>query len=489
MSALYRWLDERLDLVGLRRALLDREVPARLTWWHTLGSATLTVFLVQIVTGVVLAGYYSGSPDHAYDSVQYVDRVVGGGALLHGMHHWAASAMVVLLTAHVIRVFAVGAYKYPREVNWLVGVALFLIVVAFSFTGYLLPWDQKAYWATAVGTNIAGTTPLIGGALVTLLRGGDELGTATLARFYSFHVLWLPSLLGVFALLHLALVVRQGIAPRPGALERGAPPRTSDPAYPAYYRDAYAATKRAGARFWPDVIAKDAVVSLGVVVAIVLLAAAFGAPLERPADPSDASYIPRPEWYFLPLYQLLRVVPGWFESIVAVGVPGALILAMVTLPFFDRRATRNLLHRPIAATALAGLLGGSGLLLGIAARSAPPRIPPEVGHPLTSTESAGRSLFVAQQCQSCHKVAGQGGPFGPDLTDIGLHHSPAWLHSFIEAPRRFHSNSGMPAFAPPTLSHEEIEELAQYLSTLRGTAGPGVPPQYEDTFPDAGPGP
>ena len=393
---------------------------------------------MQAITGLVLAVYYSASPDHAYDSVQFMNRQLGGGALLHGMHHWAASVMVVLLAAHMIRVFAVGAYKYPREINWLVGVALFLIVMAFSFTGYLLPWDQKAYWATAVGTNIAGTTPVIGGYLVALLRGGADLGAATLARFYALHVLWLPGLLGVLVLLHIAMVVRQGIAPRPGSLERGAPPRTGDPSYAAYYREAYAATKLTGARFWPDVIAKDAFVSLGVVVVILVLAAVFGAPLEPPADPGDTAYVPRPEWYFLPLYQLLRIVPGSLESIISVGVPTALIAAMLALPFFDRRATRNLLHRPVAAGALIAVLGGSGLLLGVAARSAPPKIPPEVGRPVTSLESAGRALFASQQCRTCHKVAGQGGEVGPDLTDIGLHHSPAWPHRFLDPPRASH---------------------------------------------------
>ena len=216
---MFRWVDERVDLRGAKRALLDREVPDRLTWWHTLGSATLAVFLVQIVTGVVLATYYSPSPDHAYESIRYIDHQVASGELLRGIHHWGASAMVVLIIGHMIRVFSVGAYKYPREPNWLLGVGLLFLVLGFSFTGYLLPWDQKAYWATAVGTNIAGTTPLIGAKLVTLLRGGAELGAATLTRFYSFHVLWMPLLLGGLVLLHLVLVVRQGIAPRPAALD------------------------------------------------------------------------------------------------------------------------------------------------------------------------------------------------------------------------------------------------------------------------------
>lgn len=487
MKGIRGWLDERIDLAGLKRALLDREVPARLTWWHTLGSATLTVFLVQLVSGIVLAAYYAPSPDHAYDSVQYISRQVMSGALLHGIHHWGASAMVVLLLAHMIRVFSVGAYKYPREINWLVGVGLFFVVMAFSFTGYLLPWDQKAYWATAVGTNIAGTTPIVGGVIVSLLRGGSELGSATLTRFYSFHVLWLPLFLGGMLLVHLAILIRQGIAPRPAALETGAPPRTDAPDYPRYYQTAYAETKKAGMRFWPDVVGKDAIVALAVVALIVLLAAAFGAPLEAPADPTDTAYVPRPEWYFLPLYQLLRLVPGSFESVVAVGVPTVLVIVLVALPFFDRGSTRNLLHRPLAAGALAFILGGAGLLLGAALRASGPKVPPEVGRPLTSQERAGRALFASEQCVSCHKILGKGGRDGPDLTEIGLHHSAAWLHSYIEAPARFHPDTKMPAFGPPTLTHEEIEELAQYVSSLRGAGGPTVVPQFTDTFPDARP--
>ena len=153
MSRVGRWIDERINLTRIRRSLLDRPVSHDLTWWHTLGSATLAVFMVQVVTGVVLAMYYSPSPDHAHESIQYLERVVDSGAALRGIHHWGASAMVVLAVAHMVRVFTMGAYKYPREINWLLGVALLFIVLGFGFTGYLLPWDQKAYWATAVGTT------------------------------------------------------------------------------------------------------------------------------------------------------------------------------------------------------------------------------------------------------------------------------------------------------------------------------------------------
>ena len=478
------WLDRRVDLAGIRRALLDRDVPDRLTWWHTLGSATLTVFIVQIVTGVVLATFYAPAPDHAYESIRFLERQVTAGALLRGMHRWGASAMVVLVLAHMIRVFTMGAYKYPREPNWLLGVLLFFLVMGFGFTGYLLPWDQKAYWATQVGTSIAGTTPLIGGFVAKALRSGSQLGAATLTRFYAFHVLWLPLLLGLVILVHLALVIRQGIAPRPRALEEHAPPHTSDPAYAEYYAKAYAATKRGGTRFWPDIIAKDIVASFVVIVILLLLALAFGAPLEPPADPTDSSYVPRPEWYFLPFYQLLKLFPGSMESTIAVGVPLLLVIALLGLPFYDRGSRRNLLHRPLALASLGVLLGGSAILLGAAVRDVQPNVAPESGKPLTSIERAGRALFQ-RQCAGCHVVGREkGGDEGPELTDIGARHSPAWLHSFIENPSNFHPDSKMAPFGPPVLSHQEIEELARYLSTLQGLPGREVKVEFRDTFPE-----
>ena len=483
IRAAFGWLDRRLDLAGLRRALLDREVPDRLTWWHTLGSATLAVFFVQVTTGLVLATFYAPSPDHAYQSVQYIDRAVLGGRLLRGMHHWSASAMVVLVLAHAVRVFTMGAYKYPREVNWLLGLGLLFVVLGFSFTGYLLPWDAKAYWATQVGTGIAGTTPVIGGWLVTLLRGGNELGAATMTRFYAFHVLWLPAALVALMLPHLALVIRQGIAPRPRALEEGAPPRTSDPAYAEYYRSNYAATKQRGIRFWPDVIAKDSVVAALTIAVVIALALLLPPHLEGPADPTDVRYVPKPEWYFLPLYQLLKLVPGRMESLVAVGVPSALLIVLLALPFFDRNSARNVLRRPVALLGLAVILGGSGLLLGAALRDRSNASPAEVGRPLTDIEMAGRAMFQTQQCGSCHKVGSQGtSNEGPDITTIGLKHSSAWMHSYIENPKRFHPESKMPRFGYPKLSHQEIEEIAQYLASLRGS-NPAAQPQVHDTFP------
>lgn len=492
MSRASRWIDERIDFTGIRKALLDRKMPGGLTWWHTLGSATLAVFMVQAVTGTILAMYYAPSPDHAYDSIRYLEHSVASGALLRGIHHWGASAMVVLVVAHSIRVFTMGAYKYPRELNWLLGVGLLAVVLGFGFTGYLLPWDQKAYWATQVGTNIAGTTPVVGELLVKLLRGGAQLGVATLTRFYALHVLVLPALLVTVAGLHLVMVIRQGIAPRTGVLESNAPDTTDGADYRRYYHEKYAASKGAGVRFWPDIIVKDAVIATLIVIAIFLAAHFAGAGLELPADPSDSSYVPRPEWYFLPFFQLLKLVPGSMESVVAVGVPGALALALLLLPFFDRKSARSLSRRPVARFSLFALLASLALLLGASIQEPKPgAIAPEVGRVLNSPERAGRALFANQQCGGCHVVAGKGGADrkgdvkdAPDLTEVGLRHSPAYMHSFIEDPTRFHTGSKMPAFGPPVLSHQEIEELSQYLSSLRGKNWATAKEQFVDTFPE-----
>lgn len=491
MSAFTQWLDSRLLLTAARRALLDREVPDRLTWWHTLGSATLTVFAIQVVTGVMLAMNYAASPDHAYASVSFIQREVVSGALVRGIHHWGSSAMVVLVLAHMIRVFSMGAYKYPREANWMLGSLMFLLVMGFGFTGYLLPWDQRAYWATQVGTSMAGTAPWVGATLATLLRGGSQLGAATLTRFYAFHVLLLPMLLGGLILIHLALVIRHGIAPRTKALEQGAPGRTTDAAYPEYYRKSYAATKQHGVRFWPDVVAKDLVASALVVITLVTLAAAFGAGLEAPADPSDNSYVPTPEWYFLPLYQLLKMVPGSLESVVAVGVPGLLIVTLLALPLVDTRSRRHLRNRPLAMGGLVVILGGAGFLFGVAARDRQPVAPAEVGRPLTSSERAGRALF-SHQCAGCHVVVGlkasekkvKSKDDGPELSEIGRRHSTAWLHSFIEDPTHFRGDTTrMAAFGPPVLSHQEIEEVSQYIASLRGPPSARPKVDIQDTFP------
>jgi quinol-cytochrome oxidoreductase complex cytochrome b subunit len=205
----FSWLDERLGLTDLYKTLLDRPEPKG-NWWNTLGSASLFLFVMQAITGILLTVYYTPSPDHAYDSIQYIMTGVAYGWLIRGIHHWGASLMVIVVFVHMIRVFVTASYKYPRELNWMIGVGLLILTLGMGFTGYLLPWNQKAYWATTVGTSIAGTVPWVGPIIEKALRGGPDLSALTLSRFFAAHIWILPATLGLLIGIHVYLVIKHG---------------------------------------------------------------------------------------------------------------------------------------------------------------------------------------------------------------------------------------------------------------------------------------
>jgi quinol-cytochrome oxidoreductase complex cytochrome b subunit len=213
------WLEERSGLVGGVKYFLFRKVPRDIGWWHTLGSATLTAFLVQATTGVILAMYYKPDPNSAYESIQRITNDITLGWLVRGMHRWGASVFIILMFFHMARVFLFSAYRYPRELNWIIGVLLLATGMFEGFTGYLLPWDQTAYWASVVGININGTAPFLGPFLAQFLRGGAEIGPDTLPRFYALHMLAIPGALFALIGLHLYLVIRLGVSPNPWTRE------------------------------------------------------------------------------------------------------------------------------------------------------------------------------------------------------------------------------------------------------------------------------
>ena len=206
---IFDWLDERLGLNDLYKATLDRPEPKG-NWWNTLGSASLFLFVMQGLTGIFLTVYYTPSPDHAYDSIQFIMTGVQFGWLIRGIHHWGASLMVMVVFIHMLRVFATGSYKYPRELTWFIGVGLLILTLGMGFTGYLLPWNQKAFWATTVGTAIAGSVPWVGEFILAALRGGSELSALTLSRFFSAHIWILPALLVALIGVHIFLIVKHG---------------------------------------------------------------------------------------------------------------------------------------------------------------------------------------------------------------------------------------------------------------------------------------
>jgi menaquinol-cytochrome c reductase cytochrome b subunit len=225
------WLEERSAVVSGVKYFLFRKVPGDISWGHTLGSATLTAFIVQVVTGSILAMYYRPDPDSAYESIRHITDEVTLGWLVRGMHRWGASVFIILMFLHMGRVFLYGAYKYPRELNWIVGVLILALGMLEGFTGYLLPWDQTAYWATVVGVNLQATGPFVGPFLANVLVGGAEIGSETLARFYAMHMLLIPGALFALIFFHLYLVVRLGVvsppwSPQPAGIERTEPPPT-----------------------------------------------------------------------------------------------------------------------------------------------------------------------------------------------------------------------------------------------------------------------
>jgi len=213
-AKVFAWIDERLGLTGIYNTVLDRKVP-KVNWWFTLGSASLFLFALQAVTGIFLAVYYVPSPDHAYDSIQYIMNGVAFGWLIRGIHHWGATFMVIVVFLHMLRTFFFAAYKFPREITWVTGVILLLSTLGMGFTGYLLPWNQRAYWATTVGTEIAGTVPFIGDFILRALRGGSDLSAVTLARFFAVHIWFFPAVIIGLIGVHMYLVIRLGISSIP----------------------------------------------------------------------------------------------------------------------------------------------------------------------------------------------------------------------------------------------------------------------------------
>jgi ubiquinol-cytochrome c reductase cytochrome b subunit len=464
-GALYGWFQDRLDIRTLWSALFVRKIPFGVNLLYTLGFVSMALFGVQALTGTILALYYSPSPDHAYDSVEYMMTQVSFGQVIRGIHHWGASAMVIVVVLHMLVTFGMGAYKFPREVTWWVGIGLFLVTFAFGFTGYLLPWDEKAYWATTVGTNMAGTVPFVGDFLERVLRGGAQLGALTLTRFYAVHVLVLPMLLVSLVAVHVFLVVWQGVSVPPGLWDRAVLGRRGNGGS-AEYHAVYDDFKSRGRRFFPNLIVEDAIVSTLVILLVIVFAVVFGAPLEGQADPTNTGYVPRPEWYFLFLFQLLRYFPGNFEWVGVAVLPALFFVFLALLPFLDRGPHRSPRYRPISSAIAVVSVVAVAALTWQAVRTTPPALADDRNSRLTASEVIGRELVDAQGCRSCHVIDGQGAAVGPSLDGVAARRTAAYIHSYIEDSRNLNPNATMPAFLPP-LTHEQVEDITQYLLTLR----------------------
>ncbi|HEX8028097.1 MAG TPA: cytochrome b N-terminal domain-containing protein [Vicinamibacterales bacterium] len=523
------WLDSRTGYRALLEAALHEPLPRGTGWFFTTGSIVTLLIGVQFITGVGLSMYYVPSPSLAYDSVRYIMTGLPLGWMLRGLHFWGASFLVVAAVVHMVRVFFFGSYKAPREVTWLSGVLMLLVILGFALSGYLLPWDQKAYWATTVTINVARSTPLVGDYVASVMRGGAELGALTLGRWFAAHVFLLPMTLVLLIASHIALMRKHGISgplkPSPGA----------------------------GAAFFPWHVIKDTIMMAAVFASLFTIAALVRAPLDEIANPADASYIPRPEWYFLSLFQLLKYFPGPLEPVATMVLPGIVIGYLFLLPFLDRGGDRYPLGRSrrwltagfvtigaaVVALTLAGVrdrpeeandvsllsiagerlvekaecqtchvAGGAASSLStirltrddewlLAHLADPVVIAPGVrpdgdpapkpklsrfqatavltllrrqyagkGAPVVESHVAAAADVYASVCVSCHKIGTEGGKVGPNLTHVGSRRDEETIRQIIEDPLSNYDESEMPPFGEK-LSKEQIGALAKYLASRK----------------------
>lgn len=397
-------LEERAGLRTLWRWLSDEELPGGARWAYVFGSVLASLLIVQLLSGVVLAFDYAPTVDAAHASVSRImdPQQAPLGPFVRSLHHFGASFLIVLLVAHLVQVAWAGAYRRPREGNWLTGLALAGVLFGFAFTGYLLPWDQTAYYATRVGLNIAASSPVIGEPMATLLQGGQVMGNLTLTRFYVVHVVILPgALLGLLAL-HFALFRRRGVTPLLDANGEVAPKREP---------------------FWPHQAAKDAVALLVVLGALVALAAMVDAPLGPKADPS-APFDARPEWYFLWLFQLLHFFEPPIDWIGTMLIPGAMIAFLVLLPWLDRGADRRPRARKLPLIGLAAILSlvtvlTAWVFVTDATRAeAPEEVVIEARAAGGGVSPVRAGLLYGQMCTECHRIDGSAeDPDAPDFRD------------------------------------------------------------------------
>lgn len=457
MKRLLALFDDRTGLLSWFRNVLEHPVPPRTGWWYAFGSATFLAFVLQVVTGIALATAYVPSTGDAYASLRFITEQALMGRFLRGLHYFGASAMVVLIGVHVARVYLMGAFKFPRELNWLTGALLLLLTLALAFTGQLLRWDQTAVWSVIVAAAQAGRVPVLGQEVAHFILAGDTVGGATLSRFFAFHVFFIPALVFLLVGLHLALVLRHGISERP---------EVGEPVDEATYRAKYdALLKREGVPFWPDAAWRDVVLGAAVVGVVALLALTIGPPeLGRPPDPSILEAYPRPDWYFLWYFAVLALTPTHLETAVIVVAPIVFGAILLFVPFFNT-GERSVRRRPWAALVVLLIVSTIGVFWIAGERApwspnfAPKPLPAAIVGSAEPEVVRGARLFHERGCEFCHAVSGYGGTRGPDLTLVATRMSPLEMVGRI-------TNGGpnMPAYTS-ILTPEEIQTIVAFLST------------------------
>ncbi|MFN8641256.1 MAG: cytochrome b N-terminal domain-containing protein [Candidatus Binatia bacterium] len=464
LQSLAVWLDERLHLTRLFESTAGHTVPASSgSWFYVFGSGTLLCFVIQIVTGMCLSLTYVPSADQAWTSLIYLNYEQYLGWFLRAVHNWGSNFMVAIMTLHMIQVFLFGAFKYPRELTWITGCVLFLCVLGMAFTGQVLRFDQDAYWGLGIGTAILARTPVLGGALTSLLLGGPIIAGPTLSRFFTLHVFVVPGLIIAMISVHLRLVLAAGINeyPRPGR-----------PVDPATYRDEYEALlKQEGVAFVPHAIGKDLAFSGLLLLAILACAAWFGpSGPNGPPNPTLIETNPRPDFYFLPLFSAFALLPAYLETFLMLTAPAIGVVLLFLVPFLSNAGEKSARRRPVAVvsvilimltlTVLAWLGTYSPWSPVMDAWSGAPT-PVEMVKGRSPLELQGALVLQAKQCRNCHSLGGAGGMRGPALDAVATRLTPDQLVRQV-----LQGGGNMPAYGK-NLQPAEVTALVAFMSTLR----------------------
>lgn len=459
----YDWIESRVQIADFVRDSAAHPVPSKTaSWWYVFGSASFVLLILQIVTGILLATIYVPSAGEAWNSLQVLNHQLPLGWFLRAMHGWGSNFMVAVVLVHMIQVFLFGAYKFPRELTWLLGVCLLLMTLGMAFSGQILRFDQDAYWGLGIGASITSRVPFIGNEAVHLMLGGPIIAGATLSRFFALHVFVLPATMLAFAGLHVWLVLKLGINewPTPGRIVRRE----------TYIKEYHELTHRNGIPFVPQAVWKDAMFAAAIIFAVAFCAAVFGpfGPTGTP-DPTITQTAPRPDFFFLWIYSALAFLPPSVETPLIFIAPVIGIGVLVALPFVAGVGEKSWYRRPVGVLTLIVIAVGLATLthLGTYAPWSPhmnawtaDEIPDRFVHSATPLERQGALIFKVKQCHNCHALGDLGGQRGPALDRVAVRLTEDQIIRQV-----IQGGGNMPAYGA-ALSPPEVTALVAFLETL-----------------------
>lgn len=471
LKQVFAWINQRVQLQGPIVEAATHPIPrSTASWWYVFGSASLTLLMLQVITGIMLALVYVPSAGQAWNSLQVLNYQLPLGWFLRAMHGWGSNFMVAVVLVHMMQVFLFGAYKFPREMTWSVGVFLLLMTLGMAFTGQVLRFDQDAYWGLGIGASINARIPFVGGALVQLLLGGPTIAGATLTHFFALHVFIIPGMLLGLVGLHLLMVLKLGVNewPMPGRLVRRE----------TYLQQYQEEVHKDGVPFIPDAFWKDLVFSAVIVLAVAACAVYFGpfGPTGQP-DPTIIQTVPKPDFFFRWIYSLLALLPAYMETPFILIAPVIGIGALVLLPFYAGEGEKHWARRPVAVLVLMVMAIALGTLTHLASFSPwGPHMDAWSGDPVpvqylehrTPLERQGAVVFQNKQCRNCHELGGVGGMRGPALDAVASHLTKDELIRQV-----LQGGGNMPAYGKQ-LSPAETTALVQFLETLHPSGQPGA---------------